>query len=78
MDVQPLTPVIGAEIHGVELARLDDAAFADVEAALLAHQVLFFRDQELDIDEHKASVPVSVRCTSIRARRRARRATRRS
>ena len=54
MDIQPLTPVIGAEVHGVELARLDDATFADVEAALLAHQVLFFRDQALDIDEHKA------------------------
>ena len=54
MDVQPLTPVIGAEVHGVKLARLDDAGFAEVEAALLAHQVLFFRDQELDIDEHKA------------------------
>ena len=54
MDVQPLTPVIGAEVHGVELARLDDATFAEVETALLAHQVLFFRDQELDIDEHKA------------------------
>ena len=54
MDVAPLTPVIGAEVRGVELRRLDDAAFRDVEAALLAHQVLFFRDQALDVDQHKA------------------------
>ena len=54
MEIEPLTPVIGAEIHGVELAALDDDRFADVEAALLAHQVLFFRDQAMELDQHKA------------------------
>ena len=54
MDVAPLTPVIGAEVHGLELAHLTDAEFAEVEAALLAHQVLFFRDQSLTVEQHKA------------------------
>ena len=54
MNVEPLTPIIGAEVHGLDLATLDDGNFAEVEAALLDHQVLFFRDQDLDIDQHKA------------------------
>ena len=54
MEIEPLTPVIGAEIHGVELATLNDHSFADVEAALLTHQVLFFRDQEMELDQHKS------------------------
>lgn len=39
MKVEPLTPVIGAEVLGVDLARLDDAQFARIEAALLDRQV---------------------------------------
>ena len=54
MEIEPLTPVIGAEVHGVELATLNDHSFADVEAALLTHQVLFFRDQEMELDQHKS------------------------
>jgi taurine dioxygenase len=44
--IEPLTPAIGAVITGVDLAQpLDDAAFHAVEAAMLAHQVVFLRDQ---------------------------------
>ena len=46
--------MIGAEVLGVDLARLDDTEFDRIEAALLDRQVLFFRDQELDLDQHKA------------------------
>jgi alpha-ketoglutarate-dependent sulfate ester dioxygenase len=48
LDVQPLTPNIGAEIGGLDLSRpLGDDVVAAVRAALNRHHVIFFRDQEL-------------------------------
>lgn len=52
--VRPLAPTIGAEVEGVQLARLDAAGIADVRRALLDFRVVFFREQELTIQEHKA------------------------
>ena len=52
--IRPVTPTIGAEIDGVDLATLTDADFRTIHDALMAHGVLFFRDQELPIDRHKA------------------------
>jgi taurine dioxygenase len=54
LSISPLAGALGAEIGGVDLAHLDDAAFAEVRAAFLAHQVVFFRDQDLTRDTHKA------------------------
>jgi taurine dioxygenase len=55
MSVEPLTPHIGAEITGVDLARpLDEATFREVQAALTEHLVIFFRDQRLMPDQQKA------------------------
>ncbi len=46
--VNPLSPLIGAEIHGVDLARpLSERVVADIRRALNTHHVIFFRDQEL-------------------------------
>jgi alpha-ketoglutarate-dependent taurine dioxygenase len=48
LDVRPLSPLIGAEIHGLDLsAPLGPATVAAVRAALNTHHVVFFRDQEL-------------------------------
>jgi taurine dioxygenase len=48
LDVRPLSAAIGAEIHGVDLARdLDDATVAAIRRVWLEHLVVFFRDQEL-------------------------------
>ena len=48
LDVRPLSPLIGAEIHGVDLSRpLAERVVADVRQALNTHHVVFFRDQEL-------------------------------
>jgi alpha-ketoglutarate-dependent taurine dioxygenase len=48
LDIRPLSPLIGAEIHGIDLATpLTAATVADVRAALNRHHVIFFRDQEL-------------------------------
>jgi len=53
--VDPLTPVIGAEIGGVDLDKpLSAAQLADLERALAEHLVIFFRDQEMSPDQHLA------------------------
>lgn len=45
---RPLTPALGAEIIGVDLARgVDDTLFAAIYEAFLEHQVLLFGTQEL-------------------------------
>ena len=54
-EVRPLTPTIGAELLGIDLSQdLDDAMIADIRAALLAHKVVFFRDQHIDRAQHLA------------------------
>lgn len=48
LDLRPLSPLIGAEIGGLDLSRpLDDATVGAVRAALNEHHVVFFRDQDL-------------------------------
>ena len=55
IEVDPLTPAIGAEIRGVDLAQpLDDETFAEVHDAWMKHLVIFFREQDLTLDQHKA------------------------
>jgi taurine dioxygenase len=54
VSVQPISGTLGAEVGGVDLARLDEAAFAEIRQAFLDHLVLFFRDQKLDADALKA------------------------
>ena len=52
LDVAPISGAAGAEIAGVDLAPdLPDDVLAKVRAALLAHQVIFFRDQRLTDDQ---------------------------
>ena len=55
LDVRPLSGVLGAEVHGVDLAGpLDEATFADIRSAFLEHHVLAFRGQSLDADQQIA------------------------
>ncbi len=52
--VKPLTAAIGAEVEGVSLAEpLSDATFSALHDALMDHQVIFFRDQEMTLEQHK-------------------------
>ncbi|HTW36620.1 MAG TPA: TauD/TfdA family dioxygenase [Rhizomicrobium sp.] len=54
VTVTPLTPVIGAEVSGVDLSRpLAAEQLADIRNAFTAHHVLVFRDQKLTREEHK-------------------------
>ncbi len=43
----PLAAAMGAEITGVQISDLTDEAFAEIEAALYRHKMVFFRDQEI-------------------------------
>jgi len=52
MKIEPLTVHIGAQIKEVDLAELDEAALAEIKAALWQHQVLVFRNQTLSRDAH--------------------------
>ncbi len=53
LEIRRLTPALGAEIHGLELRRpLSSDQASALRAALVEHQVLFFRDQELSPAEH--------------------------
>lgn len=52
--VKPLTAAIGAEIEGVDLSQpLSEDTFNAVHNALMSHNVIFFRDQELTLEQHK-------------------------
>lgn len=49
LDLAPISPVMGAEVHGVDLARpLDDATFAAIRDAFGRHMLLRFPAQTLD------------------------------
>jgi alpha-ketoglutarate-dependent taurine dioxygenase len=55
ITVTPTTPRIGAEVGGIDLTRpLGNRQAEELHQALLEHQVLFFRDQPLDVESHKA------------------------
>jgi taurine dioxygenase len=55
IEISPIAGALGAEIGGVDVAQdLDDVVISEIRQALLDHGVIFFRDQQLDIDQHKA------------------------
>ena len=56
MKVEKLTRTIGAEVSGISLGdgARDAGLFAEIRALLLAHRVLFLRDQDITRAEHVA------------------------
>src|SRR4030095_11965511 len=52
--VTPLTPALGPESGGIDRDALDDAGFATIHDALIEHQVIFFRDQNISVESQKA------------------------
>ena len=55
IKVEPIAGACGAEVLGVDLSQeLDDATFGEIRQAFHDHQVIFFRDQKLTEDQHKA------------------------
>ncbi|SDF85055.1 TauD/TfdA dioxygenase family protein [Thalassobaculum litoreum] len=51
MDARPLTPVVGAEILGIDLGNVDDAQFAFIRQAFDRHAGLLFRGQDLSPEQ---------------------------
>ncbi len=55
LEVRPIAGAAGAEIAGVDLATdFSDEVLGEIRAALLAHLVIFFRDQQLTPDRQLA------------------------
>jgi len=55
IQVQPLTGALGAEVSGIDLSEpMGDNLFAAVHDALVAHQVLFFHDQDIRPEQQLA------------------------
>ena len=54
LSISQLTPHIGAEIGNVDLKSVSPDQIEEIRAALLEHQVVFFRDQDLSPEEHIA------------------------
>ncbi len=55
IQVTPLAGALGAEISGVELGKpLGNQLFQEVHDALIENQVIFFRGQDIDPDQHIA------------------------
>src|SRR5438477_6263441 len=55
IEVKKLTPLIGAEVSGVDVSKpLSEAVFQEIHAALMENLVIFFRDQTLTPEQHKA------------------------
>ena len=52
ISVDRLTPIIGAEIGGVDLAHPTNRQLDEIHRALAENQVIFFRDQELTPEQH--------------------------
>lgn len=52
--VEPITPVVGAEISGVDLTgELYPQQVREIRQALLDHHVVVFRGQPLSVEDHK-------------------------
>jgi taurine dioxygenase len=55
IELKKVTPHCGAEVRGVDLSRpLDADTAAALERALAENCVLFFRDQTMTPEQHKA------------------------
>ncbi len=55
LSIEPLAASLGAEVRGVDLGQpLDDATRKELHDAWMQHQVLFFRDQDITVEQHKA------------------------
>ncbi|MGH6942330.1 TauD/TfdA dioxygenase family protein, partial [Hypericibacter sp.] len=53
-QLRPMAGALGADISGIDLATLDDAAFAELQRAFADYLVLHIHDQHLTPEQHVA------------------------
>lgn len=54
LSIEPVSGALGAEVRGVDLEHLDDTGFHVVKEALLDNLVVFFPEQHLSPEGHRA------------------------
>jgi taurine dioxygenase len=55
IKVETVTPRVGAMISGVQIGDdLGNQQFQEIHDALMRHEVIFFRDQHMTLEQHKA------------------------
>jgi taurine dioxygenase len=55
ITTQLLSGSLGAEIKGIDLTQpLNDNTYAEIRRLLVAHEVIFFREQDISPSQHKA------------------------
>lgn len=54
IEALPLAAAMGAEIRGVNLAKVSEAQFVEIHDALYHHKMIFFRGQKITHAEHEA------------------------
>ncbi len=52
IEIEPLTPNIGAKIHGISLSSCSDSDFEQLYQAFLSYQVVFIDNQVLSPEQH--------------------------
>lgn len=52
MQVTPVSDHVGAIVSDIDIAQVDEADIASIDAAWAEHGVLFFRDQSLTEEQH--------------------------
>lgn len=59
IEIRPLSPVLGAEVVGIDLREtLDEATTKEIADAWGKHQVLLFRDQDMSVDDQRRFVRI--------------------
>ncbi len=54
IKVELISPLIGAEIYGIDISKpLGNDKLTEIHNALMTYQVIFFRDQEISLAQHK-------------------------
>jgi taurine dioxygenase len=54
VKIKPMTPSIGAVVENFDMSSpMDQSRFGIIHDALMTHQVLFFHDQKMTLDQQK-------------------------